>query len=775
MKHTEILSLNGEWELFRFSAHNSPVEEPIQLNAYTPIPAEVPGMAQRDLMRAGVLPKDIYFGQNISLLRKYEVYEWWYRKKFHADKAELWQQPVLCFDGVDCCATYYLNGERVGSSRNALIPHEFGVAEALRKGENELVVHIASPIAQAKGWTYDPLLGAHEVGYESLYVRRPASSYGWDILCRAVTSGIWRGARLEYRPATRFTQSYLVTHACDARQARLRLFYEFDTDLPNFEGLTLRLEGGCGASAFDLTRPVTFSAGQWSFAVENPELWWPAGYGAQNLYRVRLSLWKDGQLLCEKRDTIGIRTVELRRTELTTPEKPGEFVFLVNGEKIFCKGSNWVQLDALHCEDAERYEPALALFRDTHCNMLRCWGGNVYEDDRFYELCDAYGILVWQDFGMACGIYPQTQAFQLEMGWEAVTVIRKLRQHPCIALWSGDNECDQNWRGRGLDPNDNALTRKVLPEAVLRCDGARPYLPSSPYMGPEAVRGGLYDCMPEDHLWGPRNYFKSDFYTKAKCHFVSEIGYHGCPNKSSIERFIPKEKLWPWQDEVNPDWLLHCSCPTGKPGGPYSGRNHLMANQIAQFFGAHAQDLDDFVLLSQIAQAEAFKFFIEWARAQAWRKTGVLWWNMIDGWPQFSDAVVDWYFGKKLAYWYIRRSQAHLCLMMAEPRDWRLPLLACNDTLEARRGTFRLWDADTGETLLAGDFGAPANGNAELGRVRMESTAHRLLLMEWQAGGERGVNHYLYGQPPFDPAKYRGWLAKIAALDGTFEAEKVGE
>jgi beta-mannosidase len=540
--------------------------------------------------------------------------------------------------------------------------------------------------------------------------------------------------------------------------------------LPDFAGLSLRIEGACGESKFDLTRPINFSAGNWEFSLENPKLWWPAGYGEQNLYEISLSLWKDGAPLCETSFSMGIRTVELRRTELTTPEHPGEFVFLVNGVKIFCKGSNWVPLDALHREDPARYEPALALFRDTHCNMLRCWGGNVYEDDRFYELCDQYGILVWQDFSMACGIYPQTQEY--EYAREAETIVRKLRQHPCIALWSGDNECDQSWRGRGLDPNDNLLTRKVLPEAVSRCDGARPYLPSSPYLGPEAVRRDLCGRVSEAHLWGPRDYFKSEFYLNAPCHFVSEIGYHGCPNRSSIERFIPRESLWPWED--NPDWLLHSSEPTGRPDGPYAYRNKLMANQIAQFFGAHAQTLGDFILLSQITQAEAFKFFIEHARAGKWRKTGVLWWNMLDGWPQFSDAVVDWYFGKKLAYWYIRRSQAHLCLLVTEPRDWHARLLACNDTLQTRRGAYRLWDADTGETLLSGDFTAPRGENAELGRLRVESATHRLLLMEWESGGERGVNHYLLGKPPFDPARYRAWLGQIAALDGSFDARQVG-
>ena len=762
------LSLNGAWELFFFPQKNSPVDWPSQLDAHTPIEAQVPGTAQLDLMRAGLLPEDIYFGQNISLLRQYEGHQWWYRKHFTAHKPAPDEQAVLCFDGVDCEARYYINGEYYDDSNNALVPHEMDITDELLDGENELVIRIDSPIEAARGIDYDPMLAALEGGYEGLYMRRPPSSYGWDILCRAVTSGLWRGVRLEYRPAVRFTQSYVVTRHCDENHAGLRLFWEFSTDLPDFEGLSLRVEGHCDNSIFNITRPVSFCSGSLDFNIEKPLLWWPAGYGEANLYEIKLSLYKENELLYEKSDRMGIRTVELKSTELTMPGQPGEFVFLVNGVKIFCKGSNWVPLDAMRREDRERYEPALALFRDSHCNMVRCWGGNAYEEERFYDLCDEYGILVWQDFSMACGIYPQTRDFQLKIEWEAEAIVRRLRQHPCLALWNGDNECDQSWCGRGLDPNENILTRKILPNVISRYDGTRPYLPSSPYIAPQVVKTGLYDCMPEDHLWGPRDYFKSPFYTGSRCHFVSEMGYHGCPNRASIERFIPKESLWPW--EGNADWLLHSSEPTGRADGPYAYRNKLMADQIAQFFGDHAENLDDFILLSQITQAEAFKFFIEQARAGKWRKTGILWWNMLDGWPQFSDAVVDWYFGKKLAYWYIRRSQAHLCLIAAEPRDWQQRVLVCNDTRQARQGTYRVRDADTDETLLQGDFGVPANENATLGTLHTESTAQRLLLMEWESGGEHGVNHYLYGNPPFSPAQYRAWLAKIAALDSSFGA-----
>ena len=340
-----------------------------------------------------------------------------------------------------------------------------------------------------------------------------------------------------------------------------------------------------------------------------------------------------------------------------------------------------------------RYEKILALFIDLGCNMLRSWGGNVYEDDAFFDICDRNGIMVWQDFSMACAIYPQTPEFLEVMRQEAISVVRKLRNHPSLALWSGDNEADESYFFSGLDPAHNKITREVLPQVVFQCDPYRPYLPSSPYMSPEVLPRGKLKLMPEDHLWGPRDYFKSTYYTEHTAHFVSEIGYHGCPGLSSIKRFVDEQHVWPWQD--NPQWIFHS---TDMSGNPY--RINLMANQVKELFGAVPDKIEDFILASQVSQAEAKKFFVEMTRLKKWRSTGLIWWNVMDGWPQFSDAIVDYYFNKKLAYYYIRRVQQPVCLMVDEPQDWRVRVVVGNDSREDASGHYRVWDADSGETLL---------------------------------------------------------------------------
>jgi beta-mannosidase len=487
---------------------------------------------------------------------------------------------------------------------------------------------------------------------------------------------------------------------------------------------------------------------------------------------VTTELLLDGEVLAARHDTIGIRTLELERTDVSTVERPGQFLFRVNGVPILIKGTNWVPLDLFHSRDAAKYEEAVQLAADLNCNMMRCWGGGVYEDHAFFALCDRMGILIWQDFAMACAVYPQAPAFQEAIRAEAVSVVHKLRGHPSLAVWCGDNECDEFYLLRGLDPNNNVLTRRVLPEAVFQCDPYRPFVPSSPYVSPEAFRLRSPDVLPERHLWGTRDYFKSPYYQGAKAHFAGEMGYHGCPGRSSIERFIEADHVWPWQD--NEQWLLHATDPVGGTDSMYRFRLKLMADQIGELFGSIPDDMDDFIIASQISQAEAVKYFVERVRLHKWRTTGVLWWNLLDGWPQFSDAVVDYYRNRKLAYWYIRRVQQPVCLMADEPEDWMVRIKAGNDSNAPASGGYRVRLADSGETLLEGRYEVEANGLRELGAIRTPRSMQGLLLIEWDNDGRSYGNHYLVGTPGFSFDKYKGWLKAIAALPDGFDATVVG-
>ncbi len=766
---THTIALDGPWDLYTFPEVESPIQHPDDLANHreAALPAQVPGNVELDLVRAGLLP-DPFVGDNIHRLRPYELHEWWYRRTFEAPAVPAGGRAELCFHGIDCIATIWLDGEKLGTAANMFIEHRFDLTDRLQPGAvHTLTVRLASPVLEALTHPYDPSLETWGFGEDKLWVRKAAHSYGWDIMPRALSAGLWRSVELLVHEPCEIDDLYVFTRAVTPQTASLGLYVEATVPPEHLLDLRLRVVGGCGAGRIEVERPIRFKASTITFDVPHPRLWWPAGYGAPDLYDVTVQLLAGDEVLAERALTFGIRTIELERTEITSPEQPGEFLFRVNGVPILCKGTNWVPADAFHSRDRERIPRILEMARDLGCNIIRCWGGNVYEDHAFYDLCDRYGMLVWQDFALACSRYPQAPDFLATLRSEALSVVRKLRRHPSIALWCGDNECDMLFR----DPQQNRITRDVLPAAVFQADPFRPYLPSSPYLAPQVAATGHQELMPEQHLWGPRDYFKSDFYTQHTAHFVSEIGYHGCPNVSSIRRFIDPDHLWPWQD--NDQWITHSTAPAGRDD-ERRYRVALMANQIAELFGAVPEDLESFVLASQISQAEAKKFFIEMTRLHKWRRTGVIWWNLMDGWPQFSDAIVDYDFGKKLAYPYIRKVQLPLCLMIDEPRDWHVRLVAGNDSRRDAAGDVRVWDADTGETLLSGAFESPANANRVLGAIRVSRSEQRLFLIEWTVDGTTYGNHYLLGTPPFSLARYRAWLERIAALPPAFNAAEVG-
>lgn len=756
---TSNVDLCGQWSLTYGAAPNAPLTTIAELRAsgLPTVAATVPGNFELDLHAAGVID-DPFFGMNIARLREWEHTHLWFSREFEAPPVGE-AEPFLVFEGLDCFADIFLNGQLVGIAGNMLVEWRFPV-EGMLGEDNELVVHIRPAFEVAKQYSYGPGVGAMDANYESLHVRKAPHMFGWDIMPRALSGGIWRPATLVYEPRERLETLYLATKSVSASRADLLLYYEARLQEKPGDRIEIEVEGRCGESTFRARKTALFEVGRLPVAVESPRLWWPRGRGEQALYAVEVRLLRNGEVLDRRELRHGIRTVNLKRGPSRDPLTPGEFCFEVNGEPLYVMGSNWVPADAFHSRDRERIPRMLQLAEECGCNMLRCWGGNVYEDDRFYDLCDEKGILVWQDFAMACALYPQDDSFAARLADEVKRVVRRLRRHPCLALWAGDNECDEayEWfRGAHGDPNQNRLTRQVIPGVLANEDPFRPYLPSSPYVDAELFRNGKRN-RPEDHLWGPRDHYKSPYYAESACRFASEIGYHGCPSPDSIRRFISPDNLWP---PFNDEWTLHSTSPV--PGVDlFDYRVNLVCNQVRALFGDLPDNLEDFAWQSQVVQAEAFKYFIELFRMGKWRRTGMIWWNLIDGWPQISDAVVDYYFTKKLAFDHIAASQRPLCLMLREPGAWRQELVACNDLRTAHTVHFAVRDADSGEVVAQGSGLAQADAVTGLAAFPHLSNTHRFFLIEWESELGRGLNHYLLGAPPFRPDDLRRWYSKLA-------------
>ena len=761
--------LNRQWTLYYAPQGDYRVEaaDDLAVLGIPSVPATVPGNVQLDLSAAGVLPADLFKGENILEAEAYETYEWWYETSFTApEEPDKLHRAVLHFHGVDCFAEYFLNGKKFGDSDNMMIGHDFDVTDLLcYGGENTLRVHIESPVIKGASYDQEPNMLSYswQDGYVGLYVRRAPHSYGWDIMPRAITSGIWRDVELSYDPIYDFKFLYMNLDSMDGTTGKASLL--FDAKIPpeySFRALTYTIRGTSGESSFEHTVSHKGGCGRIPFEIPGVKLWWPRPYGEPNLYDITVEvLDPNGNLLLSRTVRRGFRTVTLKHSEIV--EKDGGFEFIVNGVRIMAVGSNWVPMDAFHSRDKARYAKALELANDIGCNILRCWGGNVYEGPEFFDFCDEHGIMVWQDFAMACNYYPQTEEFSRRLEIEAQWVISEYRQHPSIVVWAGDNEVDSMLAcGHNVDPSYNRLNREVLPRIAHRFDPYRPYLASSPYISSKAFASGDNRqgsaTYPEDHMWDPRDYFKSNFYQNSNAYFVSETGYHGCPARKSIEKFIDPEYVWPYQN--NEQWNLHSSDQNN-----WDYRTMLMHNQVQQLFGTVPTDMDDYIMASQISQAEAKKFFIEHMRAKMARNGGVIWWNLIDGWPQMVDAIVDYYYEKKLAYDYIKRSQKPFMIMVDELNSWGQEVLCCNSTLAGVQGKYMVYDIDSGEVLAEAEFDAAANANTALFKIPVMYSEQRMLVIRWEVNGKTDFNTYLCGMPGFDFNRYKGWLEKIRSLE----------
>ena len=775
------LPLDGTWTLDFWEQGGTAVISPDGMKgvAYKTIDATVPGNVELDLLAAGLI-QEPELGSNVYLLRKFEGYQWRYSRHFRSPGYSDGDDLALRFGGIDCFAEVYLNGIHVGSASNMLVEHEFDVRNAISgPGEDNLleVIIRSSVIEGRKG--IPPTVSLNFAQPESVSARRAPHTYGWDIMPRLVSAGLWRSVSLEVRPPVHIVDAHWYTNGIDMEARTASVYLDYTVTLPvRFQDGKMKAEVIIGKDRKDKVRyskAIYTHSIREKISVDDVEFWWPRGYGDPALYDVTLSILdENGKEVdsCHKR--LGIRTVKLESTTTNTEGNPGKFCFIVNGERIYVHGSNWTPMDALHSRDPQHLEKAFAIVTDLNCNMLRCWGGNVYEDHAFFDLCDENGVMVWQDFAMGCTQYPQDLDFERTIMDEVRSVVVKLRTHPSIALWAGNNEDDQalTWSLKGfmIDPNRDVVSREAIPRVLYECDPTRPYLPSSPYYSEEVYSlGNQTRFMPEDHLWGPRGYYKDPFYTEAKCLFASEIGYHGMPDRESLEKMFPKESVYPWSDvkerRWKEDWLTKAVRIFGEQG--YTpDRNNLMINQVRLLFGEVPTDLDEFIFASQSVQAEAMKYFVEMFRGRKFcPNTGMLWWNIRDGWPLISDAIVDWYFSRKMAYYFIRNAQKDVCALINDARDGFHPLVVVNDTREAASGDVSVTDVKSGKVVYKGKYDVGPNGREVLAQIPERDGQGIFKISYSGRGGETLYNHYLYGKAPFNLKEYKNLLKKTGMFE----------
>ncbi|MEU3996073.1 glycoside hydrolase family 2 protein [Streptomyces fungicidicus] len=631
------------------------------------LPASVPGCVHTDLLAAGLIP-DPFLGRNETEVAWVGRREWTYETELTAG-AGPHEQTDLVFDGLDTVAEILLDGRPLGRTRNMHRSYRFDVTGL----SGRLTVRFASAYAEAEAvrGRLGERPGAYAEPYQ--YLRKMACSFGWDWGPTLVTAGIWRPVRLERWSTARIARVRpLVTVEDGVGQIELAV----DVERSRVEApLTLEASaGGVRARA-----RIDGTAGTVRLRVPDVRLWWPRGYGEQPLYDVELTLSHGDEALDAWRRRTGFRTVELD----TSADAHGTgFTLVVNGERLFARGVNWIPDDVFPSRiTRERYRHRLEQAAGAGVDLVRVWGGGIYEDEDFYDACDELGLLVWQDFPFACAAYPEEQPLRGEVEAEARENVVRLMPHPSLVLWNGNNENlwgfrDWDWeQGLAGDSWGEGYYLGVLPRVVAELDPTRPYTAGSPWSGswrhhPNDPAHGTH------HSWEVWNRADYADYRRDVPRFVAEFGWQAPPAHATLRRALPGEDPAP----DSPGMLHHQKAEDG---------NGKLERGLARHFAVPEGDFDRWHYLTQVNQARAVAAGVEHWRSHWPVCAGTVVWQLNDCWPVTSWAAIDGDGREKPLYHELRRLYADRLLTVRADGDG-LVVAAVNQSAEDWRGTLRL-------------------------------------------------------------------------------------
>ena len=762
MKHL----LNGPWRLsFTPPAQATPIETEMQ----------IPGNVEPELVRLGLLD-DYMPADNKYATMEYElVNDWTFTRQFEAPPLKEGHTRELVFDGIDTVAEIYLNGEKLCSCANMHRQWRIDVADKLLPGTNEVTVIIRSPDRYARelqAATFPPSRNTSLYGSQP-YLRKARHQWGWDNAPRLLTAGIWRAVYLEDLPAERFEDVYVYTDNIEESVVRLGFHWSYRMPVDqSTKGYTVRYSlADTDGIAYAYEEEVLFPRGAHRPIVplEQLKLWWPYGFGEPHLYTATLEMRKGEELLASYSTRVGIRTVRLQETEDIDETGNGTFLFTVNNQNIMIRGTNWKPADPLGSKADEKVLRLLPLAKACNCNMVRIWGGGIYEDHHFFDYCDENGLVVWQDFMFACEMPPSDDWFCEEVRREATEIVRKLRNHPSLAVWCGDNENDLMMRyaiirNSNFLPSQLKISREVLREVVAQNDPFRPYVASSPRYSDRFVearrRGDRSIGSVEEHLY-PMEYAKA--LRTCKSAFIGETGPWCFNPFTDDESIFAREKdrcerLWNTTEIPDVVEDIHQS-------DSYFARCRAVGRKnCLEMFGRDfsLEEWKDYSLAIGVLCADIFKDAVEYTRVMRWRKTGVLWWSLADMWPMlFNYSVVDCNGKPKLPFNWLRQSQRALALMMVRKEVDATPeLYAVNDTLTCQSGTYRITAYDTdgkAHPVCEGSFEVKKNAVATLS-IPTVPKAQELWLIEWTTtDGCTHCNHFATGTRPYPFDAWKRW------------------
>jgi beta-mannosidase len=648
------------------------------------LPADVPGTVHTDLIRNEVIP-DPYYRMNERDVQWVDLLRWEYSRDLVVDRSMLESETVtLVAEGLDTFAAIYINGKKVGETDNMFIAYRFDLKQHLRSGKNRITVLFDSPEVRSRELerTHGPLLVALEP--QRVYARKAQYSYGWDWGPKLTTSGIWRDIYIEYYHNAKIRDPFVKIVSLDENEAVVDISADIDRCTDDPLQFYIRIEDR--DRIIESTVPADDGYACVRVVIPNPRRWYPNGYGEQELYIAVLELLSaDNEVIDSSAVSFGLRTVALVRK----PDHIGEsFIIEVNGVPVFCKGANWIPADNFipRIPDS-RYETLLTRAREAHMNMIRVWGGGIYEQDIFYDLCDRLGLLVWQDFMFACGEYPEHDEFLAGVEREVRQNVKRLRNHPSVALWCGNNECEYLFcNGQpGCTPDDMkgaTIFRNLLPKVCDETDGTRPYWRSSPFGTghPNETANGNH------HQWEVWSNWK-DYreYSKTLPRFVTEFGFQGPADARTFEEVTEKRDRH-FQSEV----MEHHNKQV-------DGTERLYRFQASHY--TIENDFATFIHRGQLVQAEALKHGVEHWRRNKFVTAGAVYWQLNDCWPVSSWSAIDSGLRAKAAYYFSKKFFNPVLVSFHDAGE-SIEVWVTNDTLREFRAHIQLVGRTFGGEVL---------------------------------------------------------------------------
>jgi beta-mannosidase len=661
------LNLNGPWEARQADGTES-------------IKATVPGCIHTDLMAAGKIP-DPFFRDNEQAVQWVSEKTWVYRRAFHVpDETLRFSRVLLRCEGLDTLAAIKINGQEVGQADNMFRLWEFDAKGALRAGENEIEITFRSPLPlmrerQAKRPLYE-WIGSHEPQGRA-WVRKEPCNFGWDWGPVLITCGIWRGISLEALNHARLRDVLILQD--HSAPNRVTLSFQVTAEAVSAGMLQAAIMVRHKGETVAKTKVnLSEATGRATVELNNPRLWWPAGMGEAALYEVRVEL-RDaaGKAL----DTVS-RRIGLRTLKLLEKDDQNSLRFEANGVPFFSKGANWIPADAF----ATRVTPAIlrrcvADAAAVNMNTLRFWGGGYYEDEALLDACDETGLCVWLDFKFACSAYPAFDgAFMENVRLEARDNLRRLRDHPCIAVWCGNNEISlmtkEDWSKESMGRADyDKLFKGLLAGQVKECAPQANYVSGSP------------DCG-DTHYWQVWHGGQRFEAYRSLTGFMSEFGFQSFPEPRTVRSFTAEEDRG---SLVTPVLNWHQRSPKG---------NEKIRDMINTYFNP-PKDWESALWLSQILQGLGIKLGAEYWRQTMPQSMGCVFWQYNDCWPVVSWSSVD-YFGRwKALHYMARRFYAPILVSGLEnPQNGAIDVFVTSDRLAPCRGTLAWQATDLGGRLL---------------------------------------------------------------------------